>query len=286
MNYKKVSKNSVPCWYELSFDQATPAIILRIHNDWIADNPMKEYKRLIETVQSKFKFPDFSASFDSDFGFGAALRFLGKMDGFTQFSMPFPKVFSMSNERCEECEGTGWWDSLSIKCCECGGFGKRKITDLDTVYALSATLSVLTRCFEYTESQTGCERTQLMTIQTICEHRSNGGSLSGEFSQHVAEYLTSVYQSKSVGGVLEAMKTSWTHMTDSVESSRFMAYVNSDNGGLNTSCPGDACGLHPSGYRGSEIKGYEFSCHNVDSPTQQLTLIAGLAALHDLVRNR
>jgi hypothetical protein len=30
--------------------------------------------------------------------------------------------------------------------------------------------------------------------------------------------------------------------------------------------------------------GFEFSCHNTDTPMQQLTILASLAALHDLVR--
>ena len=45
-----------------------------------------------------------------------------------------------------------------------------------------------------------------------------------------------------------------------------------------------ACGLNPSHDHMDIGQGYEFSCHNTDTPAQQLTLLAGLAALHDLVR--
>jgi hypothetical protein len=60
-----------------------------------------------------------------------------------------------------------------------------------------------------------------------------------------------------------------------------------ESGGLCIDCPGDACGIHPDTYAEYDIKegrGYKFTCHNVDTPMQQITLIAGLAALHDCTR--
>jgi len=57
-------------------------------------------------------------------------------------------------------------------------------------------------------------------------------------------------------------------------------------GGLCMSCPGDACGIHPSSWHDVERDniGYEFASHNVDNFLQQLTLLSGLACLHDLAR--
>jgi hypothetical protein len=55
-------------------------------------------------------------------------------------------------------------------------------------------------------------------------------------------------------------------------------------------CPGDACDLGvapeelPLGGAGS--RGHRLMPHNVDSPLQQLTLLVGLAALHDCLRGR
>ena len=50
-------------------------------------------------------------------------------------------------------------------------------------------------------------------------------------------------------------------------------------------CPGNACGIHPTEVDlRYDLGGYEFSCHNVDSPAQQMALIVGLAALHDMAR--
>lgn len=49
-------------------------------------------------------------------------------------------------------------------------------------------------------------------------------------------------------------------------------------------CPGNACGIHPVIHWEEGENGYKFSCHNVDTPMQQLTLLAGLATLHDKAR--
>ena len=68
----------------------------------------------------------------------------------------------------------------------------------------------------------------------------------------------------------------------------FRAGVFSEFGWLNTDCPGNACGLNPSLDAEYDMKkpchGYKFSCHNVDTAAQQLTLLAGVAALHDKAR--
>lgn len=65
----------------------------------------------------------------------------------------------------------------------------------------------------------------------------------------------------------------------------FRAYI-TDDGRFFFSCPGNACDLaiYPEGsYRDLEFP-VEFSCHNLDTALQQLTLLSGLAALSDLAR--
>lgn len=63
----------------------------------------------------------------------------------------------------------------------------------------------------------------------------------------------------------------------------FRASVHNEDGWLNITCPGNGCGLNPGSLGIDPGRGYEFSSHNVDSPHQQLTLLAGLAALHERV---
>ena len=56
-----------------------------------------------------------------------------------------------------------------------------------------------------------------------------------------------------------------------------------DNHWVNLTVPGDRCGLDPSGYYKSD-QGYTIYPHNVDSVAQQLTLLMGIAAVHQEAR--
>ncbi len=69
-----------------------------------------------------------------------------------------------------------------------------------------------------------------------------------------------------------------------IQETSFRAQVDGEKGWLNVQCPGSGCGLCPSHHGIERGRGYEFDSHNVDSPIQQLTLLAGLAALHDRAR--
>lgn len=87
--------------------------------------------------------------------------------------------------------------------------------------------------------------------------------------------------------MIQAMKTAYKRMfgPDHIDEYSFHAYVAYKGGWLNVGCPGNACGLNPTSQGVTEKgKGYEFACHNVDTPAQQITLLAGLAALHDKAR--
>lgn len=59
-----------------------------------------------------------------------------------------------------------------------------------------------------------------------------------------------------------------------------------EDGRFTLTCPGNACdvSIYPDGFYGSEdgLPAY-FGCHNLDAPEQQLTLVVGLAVLHELM---
>jgi hypothetical protein len=62
-------------------------------------------------------------------------------------------------------------------------------------------------------------------------------------------------------------------------------WVESDGRPIIT-CPGNACdfAVYPDGVDLGESYPKEMHSHNVDTPTQQLSLLYGLACLHDLAR--
>ena len=117
----------------------------------------------------------------------------------------------------------------------------------------------------------------------------HGGSLGGEYSIPFVKWLATLFGTNSIPEMVKAMKIAYNRMLGlhKFDQFHFLASVDYESGWLNVSCPGNACGLNPIHGAGYDMKrglGYEFDCHNVDTPMQQITLLAGLAALHDRAR--
>jgi hypothetical protein len=244
---------------------------------------------IVKDFVSKFNFAKFSGGFDADFGFEDPLKFLGKVGEFVEFLIPVPLCRKPIGP-CADCEGTGKdEDSWEEKCLHCDGEGVSMRYDYTEAYAVSASLTVLFRQLAFPEFETGCSLSQLMTVTTVTAREPHGGSMGGQYSGRATAWMVK----RGPGEIPEmaaAMRSAWEKMEGVVKSyyqHSFRAWLGDGAGWLCVGCPGDACGLHPEhtvSYDVARGCGYEFSCHNTDNPQQQLTLLASLAALHDLVR--
>lgn len=278
----------MPSWHEMYFvGGELPQIRIRLHEDWITNNVVSNDSQIIQGYCEKYNFKNFEPNYDKDFGFENAFKFVRKSNGFVEVSIELPKVKYFSDTKCEMCEGTGNDDVLFRKCMFCNGKGYVAEYDTHTIAAVSASLAVLTTMLAFPDKETSSTRPQLITFQTLYKVGLHGGSLSGEYSGEVVDWLTKRHSGRQIPEMNQAMKDAYCYM-NSVQPSelteRFDARVEYENGWLNVSCPGNACGLNPSTDPIEPGKGYRFGCHNVDSPTQQLTLISALAALEDAVR--
>jgi hypothetical protein len=122
----------------------------------------------------------------------------------------------------------------------------------------------------------------------MCAGDMHGGSMHGAYSVDFVRWLSS-FKEHHIPEMEKAMMLAYERMMTLRHESRcsFLAFINDTKGWLNISIPGDACGLHPSsGMHCHEKEGYEFSSNNADTSVQQLTLLCGLAALHDLARHQ
>jgi len=112
--------------------------------------------------------------------------------------------------------------------------------------------------------------------------------LGGDYSVPLVNFLRSFAPGTEITEMKDAMILAHRKMfgkNDKYAIYEMEAKVAYENGWLNTSCPGNACGLNPADSWGLEkVGGYKFSCHNVDTSAQQIVLIAGLAALCDKYR--
>lgn len=310
-----IDSENMPCVYELSFDGSVPAIIVKAHNEFMDRWPkLLEEAPIVTDFMKQFGFSAFNDGYKGDFGFNSAFKRMGTKDDFAVFSAPIPVVQKVAEKvcplcggdkkslfgRCARCMGKGKLDEVcpeclgkkedesGFNCLYCGGEGKKTYFDWKPVFAISASFTLFFQLavFKMKKQEAVSSRfPQLILVDTITQQGSHGGSLDGTYSIQLAKWLSSFESNTEISEMTEAMVRAWEKMfrkVDEYDRHDFYAKVANENGWLNVSCSGDRCGLHPADSWGPERgRGYKFSCHNVDSPMQQLTLLAGLAALCD-----
>lgn len=285
MNHIKIILHeNIPCWYELSYQEFPLSLILRIHKEFITNkNVSFKDAPIVKHFKKEFKLPDFQEDFFKDIGFGGVFKYKSERDNFVEYQISIPQVKKFTGKKCKECDGTGYQKEMDMDCLYCD-HGKEWTMDWSEVTKISATFTVLTGWLMYPEIDTTCPYPQLMTLQTAIQNGMHGGSLNGDCSIPFRAYLESLGKIR-LPDVTEAMKSVYRKMVGmrELQEYSFEAWVKEK---FVINCPGDACGLHPSDWHSFKDEGFEFSCHNVDSAIQQLTLIVGLAKLCDMAREK
>lgn len=131
---------------------------------------------------------------------------------------------------------------------------------------------------------------QQVELTTNIEARDHGHAVSGYGSAKLRSWLlgeASKPDSTAQSTVTNAMQDAWACIADHVHV-RYATEVGARigvDGRFLLGCFGNACDLsvYPEGVNGDNYP-FEFSSHNLDMPSQQLTLIAGLAQLCALAR--
>ncbi|MDB5189424.1 MAG: hypothetical protein JWL82_381 [Parcubacteria group bacterium] len=170
----------------------------------------------------------------------------------------------------------------------------------ETVSQVALTLHLFSHTLRYmmsdafkTESKSN--RAQLLDFTTRCDNHANGGyghAVSGHIYPALRNWLTRYSQKHGKsGGTIAASERAMRQVYATIShplARRFAkdcsAHVNAE-GRFILVCPGNACDLaiYPEGDNSRyDDMPSDFSCHNLDGACQQLTLMAGLAALHDL----
>ncbi len=165
------------------------------------------------------------------------------------------------------------------------------------ILSLRATLDFIFRnvffCVHYDGLNTNWPEGQLLVVEGVCLPDpgpdslggASSGSLSASITPDVCRWLAAQPHDEHCQPIVDAMRAADGFMWEGRDSGyRFGAWCRQPKW-LNLSVPGNACGLDPDGYnQANDDSGYELVPHNVDSTLQQLTLLVGLAKLHDLVR--
>lgn len=254
---KIITHENAPRWYALSCDPKSPSITVSVHQDVAKTiKPVSETAPVVEALIKTFEFRQFEGSLEENFGFEEAV--LRSEEGkFVNFTAKLPVVSKLLNYE---------WDPA---------------------FAVSASLNLLFRLIAYPDVETNSQLPQLLIVELVTYRGPNGGSLGGMYSKPLVKWLSAKgrhYHIPEMESAMRAMYEAMVPNEDLIALRSFRASIGDEGGWLNVDCPGNACGLNPeSGYRDTGGNGYGFECHNVDTPVQQLTLLAGLAALHSTV---
>lgn len=274
--YKDLTREAIPCWSKLVWTE--PATISIFAHESLMREIM-EPKSKIEGFQ-----PDhipFSATNDH-WGFGVGLKRTSKTnDHFFGFEIELPSFKNSKKECCELCEGSGIDPDLANECLQCEGTGHEVYYDWPTITLVTANISLLTSLVSYNglKRDTPSAETQLLSFMIFAQ--KDDYSIGGEYSTALVDWFRRLGE-QALDEAEATMIKAWRAMMGSADihnQRQIRAKVSGANGGCNISCPGNACGLDPIGIEIPKIGGYKFSCHNLDSPVQQLTLLAGLAAV-------
>ncbi|MBI2448119.1 hypothetical protein HYV44_00965 [Candidatus Microgenomates bacterium] len=243
---------------------------------------------IIADFKKKFGFQAFCSDFSQGFGFdGAFVPVKRQPKDFIVLSALIPRVKKRTEEKCRFCGGSKKHPYHEGRCPCCEGGGYDFWCDYQEAFAISASLCFFGFWAFHPKENTSSKEPQIMTIDFATLKDMHGGSISGDFSLSLGRYLSSFPAQTSRPEMVEAMIRAHRRMygpLSKFEKYNFRASIDYDTGWLNVSCPGDACGINPMNGHVTKNEGYQFGGHNMDNPAQQLTILAGLAALSDRFR--
>lgn len=285
MGYADIRKQDVPCWYQLDWDAEKAAFVLGVHKEFIRTTP------IIKGASAGIDLGPFAGDLSGkEFGFNGALKRSGEDGDFIRFIGDLPVAERETRESCPYCVGTGKNPPRTGEECEvCNGSGHKIVSDFWDLYALVLSLKIFKLVAYDPEIRTSSQLQQLLKIDLAFSQRSDKiiVDVGGEYSRAMRHWLISL-GSQDIDESVRAMKSAWFKMRPFADQGlyeRIGGFKSSvANGYTRMDCPGNACGLDPDDGTVVNGDGYRFSGHNIDTPVQQLSLLAGLAALHSKAR--
>lgn len=288
MDFKILSQEDIPCWYEISFDDKSKKLLFSLHEDYLkhADVEIREDNWFIKKRLEKREFKHFACDFNSDFGFEDCMKNEGVKDNFRMLSFGIPKIRYITDKECGYCNGSKRDEFRDDKCLWCQGSGKEIEMRWENMDAIACTIEVLMKYLHFgaeNDKTTSSEKKQLLSLNTMYEKGLDGGSLGGEISPCLAAWLKTLGKEYQFEKAIEHMKYAenkmfMIDMNDGFSMRSFDAIVRGENR-LCIGVAGDRTCIHPVDWGYEKNRGYEFSSRNVDTSAQQLELIIGLASV-------
>ncbi|MEN9613737.1 MAG: hypothetical protein RLZZ347_44 [Candidatus Parcubacteria bacterium] len=287
---------SIPCWYQLAFRNVDAVLIVRIHEVYLAgltdipeNAPVVRYFERLRGFEPGLFFDRFRGAFQGDtFGFNRALIKQPRRNGdpFVEYWAKIPTVCFETHEVCRDCSGTK--RRFCDKCYACRGSGKQRDYDFTDAFVLQTSLALLLSLLSVPpQIDLDTDGWQTLSVECGAESGNSKSGVWGEMGPPLVDHLKGLSKSSRDALITEVSQAMMiAHATMMHESSDPHAFHKSlDDRGIHISCPGNATGIdgafepnHSGPY------GMRFSPHNVDSPIQGLSLIAGIAKLSELTQ--
>ncbi len=122
-----------------------------------------------------------------------------------------------------------------------------------------------------------------MTAFNLCT-KPGAASIFATLSPWGTSRLDQLYQN-DLDQIEHAMRSAFNRMDPQLNKLERFNVMLQEKGFIYLEVPGDACGLG-TGFNQSNNNGRTLTPHNVDSPIQQLSLLAGLATLDSILRTK
>lgn len=153
-----------------------------------------------------------------------------------------------------------------------------KIPELQSgARSLLVSIDLLLRHLNYANIDSLTSQPQLMYVDVVFQQSSQGlmCGIAGTYSEEMREWL---WWQPQLGVVERAMQIVYERLSG-VRPEPIVRLGKS--GQLDLHCATERPGLHPAEDASKASGGYQFASHNIETPLQMLTLLAGLGALHD-----
>lgn len=274
--------------YYLTYEsKPVPTIVFHIHPAIIQKGyPVGGHaeKKLQEKIPN---FP-IETSLNKNWGFGGLSQNRGVTDGHTAIAFPMYPPYHYTDSPCESCGGTGKEEFVDYRCRECYGEKKQKVLDPEKK-VMYYSIELMIRLLSFMQMDMELQQ----DLQLMC-------AIDGYTDESYARNLVGFYAKNKTGPnfVKPGIGSSYIHCPEAhaammeiygflyqertLHGYDFEAYVTEDRGFF-VRCPG-VNGCYVGVERFHRIEGrHEFTNHNIDNITQELTLLTGLAAIHQTV---
>jgi len=263
--HPQVNREDVPRWYGLSYRPPSkttpPAVIFLLRRgirEIVADGMQKVL--LSEPSAQEYGTLFFERDITKGFGFDCTMRCEDEEGGYLKLVMPLEQRRGLS------------------------------------LYAES--YSLLFRALNYAPAarhDSDTARVQLLQLESSYSkesHGFHGAPMGGKSAPALRHWMERRHPKRPrLRKVEEAMRDVYAHLSDFLQEEgiskrslegMFTASIGEKGGfGLNTL--GNACDVSTMDWWNTEDGcGHRLGCHNLDTPIQQISLLAGFAALHDM----